>query len=157
APGATGVHATEAPAMASTSQRSAARIESPLQTMNIFPFHLPIRAELRCRQYSRPFDRGQWCRDRIFTSATGVPHHWTGTSASLRGRGDFWPPERVRDELDNLIAIAELVVCVDAFRPLSETMERICERVVGLPACDWITIPLLHEDRRETTAWASPG
>jgi hypothetical protein len=67
------------------------------------------------------------------------------------------PTERVLDELDNLLAIAELVVCVDDFRPLSETMDMICERVVGMPACDWITISLLHEDRRETTAWASPG
>jgi hypothetical protein len=67
------------------------------------------------------------------------------------------PAKRVSDELDNLLAIAELAVRVDDFRPLSETMEMICERVAGMPACDWLTISLLAEDRRETTAWADPA
>jgi hypothetical protein len=67
------------------------------------------------------------------------------------------PGKRVSDELENLLAIAELAVLVDDFRPLSETVEMICERIVGMPACDWLTISLLADDRRETTAWASPG
>lgn len=67
------------------------------------------------------------------------------------------PAKRISDDLDNLLAIAELAVRVDDFRPLSETMEMMAERIAGMPTCDWVTISLLAEDRRETTAWASPG
>lgn len=74
------------------------------------------------------------------------------------GQGSgYLPGKRVSDELDKMLAIAELAVRVDDFRPLPETMEMICERVAGMPACDWLTISLLADDRRETTAWASPG
>jgi hypothetical protein len=66
-------------------------------------------------------------------------------------------PRALADELEPLLAIAELARTGDDFRPLSETMDLICQRIAGLPACDWVTISLLAEDRRETTAWGDPG
>ncbi len=60
------------------------------------------------------------------------------------------------DQLEQVLAIADISRTVNDFRPLPETMELICERVAGMPACDWVTISLLDTERRETKAWGDP-
>ena len=55
--------------------------------------------------------------------------------------------------LDNLLAIAEIARDLNDFRPLGETMSLVCQRVAGMPACEWVTISLLTPDGSRTTAW----
>ncbi len=59
----------------------------------------------------------------------------------------------VRSHLDDLLTIAEIARNLNDFRPLHETMELICERVAGMPACDWVTISLLSEQGDSTDSW----
>jgi sugar diacid utilization regulator len=59
----------------------------------------------------------------------------------------------VRSHLEDLLTIAEIARNLNDFRPLDETMELICERVAGMPACDWVTISLVSEEGDSTKSW----
>lgn len=58
-----------------------------------------------------------------------------------------------RTHLDDLLTIAEIARNLNDFRPLHETMQLICERVAGMPACDWVTISLISEQGDSTNSW----
>lgn len=55
--------------------------------------------------------------------------------------------------LEDLLTIAEIARNLNDFRPLDETMELICERVAGMPACDWVTISLVTDEGDATKSW----
>lgn len=54
---------------------------------------------------------------------------------------------------DDLLTIADIARTLNAFRPLDETMQLICERVAGMPACDSVTISLVSEEGTSTRSW----
>jgi hypothetical protein len=61
--------------------------------------------------------------------------------------------ETVRTHFSDLLTIAEIARNLNDFRPLDETMELICERVAGMPACDWVTISLVSDLGDTTKSW----
>jgi len=60
------------------------------------------------------------------------------------------------DQLASLLAILDISRTDNDFRPLSETMELICQRIVRLLPYNWVTISLLSPDKEETIAWGDP-